>query len=123
MEGIKNIITRKFSKASLFDSVKDVSGKIKESPGECLFVFDKNKFLGMITLSELIGQDFNRLVADIPIKKVEPVTMNLSVAGAYKLFKKEDLKQLPVAGNNGDIIGVLLKDDLWSAIINKAIKQ
>lgn len=67
MAKIKNIIIKNFSKVSQFDSVKDISEKIKKAQGECLFVFDKNKFLGMITSIELIGQDPNRLVADIPI--------------------------------------------------------
>ncbi len=116
---IRNIIRRNFSKASLFDSVKNASEKIKKSPGECLFVFDKNKFLGMITLSELIGQDPNRLVIDIPIRKVEPARIDLSVADAYELFKKADLKQLPVVDNKGNVIGALLKDDLWLAYYKK----
>lgn len=51
------------------------------------------------------------------------MTIDLSVAEAYKLFKKANLQQAPIADNNGDIVGVLLKDDLWSVILGKTTEQ
>ncbi|MGB2762499.1 MAG: ATP-binding protein [Minisyncoccales bacterium] len=110
---------RDFLKISLFENVKSVSQKIKKTPKGYAFVFDKNKFCGLVTSNELSGQDSNRLIADIYIKKIKPISIDSQVEVAYQAFKKTNLDGLPVAEKKEEIIGLLLKDDLWSALIKE----
>ena len=116
---IKDIIAGDFLKVSLFENVRSASKKIKKAPKGVLLVFDKDKFCGIVTPDELSGQNLNRLLADLSVKKVAPISISLSIEKAYQSFKKINLDILPVINDKGDIIGILSKDDLWASIINE----
>ena len=126
MNSIERLINREFSCIRPAQSVADALTLMDKGDTELLVVKEKDAVKGIITANELNSRNPNRLIADIPIKKVKPLQAYTSVEEAYNLLEQNRQCGLPVVDKNNKITGVIyrhkigafLSTALWSVLSN-----
>jgi len=119
MDSVKEIIDRKIFCILPTQSVAEASFLMdKERRTELLIVKEDDRIKGIVTSDELKSQSRNRIIADIPIKKIEPIELDTSIEEAYYLLESKQLKGIPVVNKEGKIIGIIYRHKIVAFLIN-----
>ena len=119
-----SIMTTEFVEIDVNTSIKETTKKIIELPNkdtyiDTIFITGSNKYLGAITIKDLVIARANQQLEQVYennypfVKESDPINKGLS------LIKNYDISALPVLNNNHEIIGIITADDGFDELIRQ----
>ena len=105
----------------LADAINEIRSNAKAAETvESIYVVDSaHRLLGMLTLRQLLLSKPDDRVADVMISNVISVLPELDQEEAAKILAKYDLHTLPVADQNGKMLGVITSDDIIDVVVEE----
>ncbi len=85
------------------------SGDIKRA-----LILDGNSF----AVSKLLHANNPLTVGDVMTKKVKTVTLLSTISETINIFLKNKILGVPVVSENGDMVGIITKSDIFNAFIS-----
>ena len=95
-------------------------GEIPEMTDSLIVVDRTGRYLGLLTLTELLTKEPKRRVADIMIRDSEAIAATLPAKEVAKLFEHRDLVSAPVVDDSGKLLGRITIDDVVDVIREEA---
>tara|TARA_B100000886_G_scaffold274232_1_gene198142 strand:- start:3707 stop:5047 length:1341 start_codon:yes stop_codon:yes gene_type:complete len=91
-------------------------GKLPENTDKIFVVNDDNKYLGELSISEIITSKPTMLVREIMETEILPLDVELDDKEVAKIFERNDLISSSVIDNEGKLIGRITIDDVVDVI-------
>jgi magnesium transporter len=91
-------------------------GSLPELTDSLIVVNRFDRYLGVLTLTELLTRAGDLTVAEVMDLGVEPITADLHAEEVAKLFQDRDLVSAPVVDENGALLGRITVDDVLDVI-------
>lgn len=86
-----------------------------------LYVVNRNdKFLGLLSLADIVTKDPGLMVGQVMIHDFEPIPANMSAREVAGLFERRDLITAPVVDDDGRLLGRITIDDVVDVIREEA---
>ena len=81
-----------------------------------MVVNNDNYYLGVLYLVDLVTSDLRSTVADVMIRKIEPIPADMPARKVARAFENMDLISAPVVDKEGHLIGRITVDDVLDVI-------
>jgi CBS domain-containing protein len=120
LDQIEEIMNKEVATAKPDDHLVDAAKTMLERKIGCVVVVEREKVVGIVTESDLIrcaasGLDPNRkLVKDVMNSPPVTCTPEAPVEEAYAHMRKNNIRHLPIVGENGALVGIVTMKDLIS---------
>jgi CBS domain-containing protein len=120
LDQIEEIMNKEVATAKPDDHLVDAAKTMLERKIGCVVVVEREKVVGIVTESDLIrctasGFDPNRkLVKDVMNSPPVTCTPEAPVEEAYAHMRKNNIRHLPIVGEDGALVGIVTMKDLIS---------
>ena len=120
LDQIEEIMNKEVATAKPDDHLVDAAKTMLERKIGCVVVVEGEKVVGIVTESDLIrcassGFDPNRkLVKDVMKSPPVTCTPEAPVEEAYAHMRKNNIRHLPIVGEDGALVGIVTMKDLIS---------
>jgi len=120
LDQIEEIMNKEVATAKPDDHLVDAAKIMLERKIGCVVVVEREKVVGIVTESDLIrcaasGFDPNRkLVKDVMNSPPVTCTPEAPVEEAYAHMRKNNIRHLPIVGEDGALVGIVTMKDLIS---------
>ncbi len=120
LDQIEEIMNKEVATAKPDDRLVDAAKTMLERKIGCVVVVEREKVVGIVTESDLIrcaasGLDPNReLVRDVMKSPAVTCTPEAPVEEAYAHMRKNNIRHLPIVGEDGALVGIVTMKDLIS---------
>ncbi|WP_206054832.1 magnesium transporter [Nitrosococcus wardiae] len=95
-------------------------GELPEHMDAVIVVDRASQYLGILSLSDLVSLEENRVVSEIMNTKINPIPAMTPAKKVARLFEDYDLLSAPVVDENGKLIGRITVDDVVDVIREEA---
>jgi magnesium transporter len=95
-------------------------GEIPETTDNLMVVDREGKYLGLLSLTDLLTRNPNLSVAEVMIRDVEGIRAATPVNEVATLFEHRDLISAPVVNDDGKLLGRITIDDVVDVIRDEA---
>jgi len=95
-------------------------GEIPETTDSLMVVDREGKYLGLLTLTDLLTRNPDLSVAEVMIRDVEGINANTPASDVAQLFELHDLISAPVVDDDGKLLGRITIDDVVDVIREEA---
>ena len=120
LDQIEEIMNKEVATAKPDDHLVDAAKTMLERKIGCVVVVEGEKVVGIVTESDLIrcaasGFDPNRnLVKEVMNSPPVTCTPEAPVEEAYAHMRKNNIRHLPIVGEDGALVGIVTMKDLIS---------
>lgn len=120
LDQIEEIMNKEVATAKPDDHLVDAAKTMLERKIGCVVVVEGEKVVGIVTESDLIrcaasGFDPNRkLVKDVMNSPPVTCSPEAPVEEAYAHMRKNNIRHLPIVGEDGALVGIVTMKDLIS---------
>jgi CBS domain-containing protein len=120
LDQIEEIMNKEVATAKPDDHLVDAAKTMLERKIGCVVVVEREKVVGIVTESDLIrcaasGLDPNlKLVKDVMNSPPVTCTPEAPVEEAYAHMRKNNIRHLPIVGEDGALVGIVTMKDLIS---------
>ena len=120
LDQIEENMNKEVATAKPDDHLVDAAKTMLERKIGCVVVVEREKVVGIVTESDLIrcaasGFDPNRkLVKDVMNSPPVTCTPEAPVEEAYAHMRKNNIRHLPIVGEDGALVGIVTMKDLIS---------
>ncbi|TSA42957.1 CBS domain-containing protein [archaeon] len=120
LDQIEEIMNKEVATAKPDDHLVDAAKTMLERKIGCVVVVEREKVVGIVTESDLIrcaasGFDPNqKLVKDVMNSPPVTCTPEAPVEEAYAHMRKNNIRHLPIVGEDGALVGIVTMKDLIS---------
>jgi len=120
LDQIEEIMNKEVATAKPDDHLVDAAKTMLERKIGCVVVVEGEKVVGIVTESDLIrcaasGFDPNhKLVKDVMNSPPVTCTPQAPVEEAYAHMRKNNIRHLPIVGEDGALVGIVTMKDLIS---------
>jgi CBS domain-containing protein len=118
LDQIEEIMNKEVATAKPDDHLVDAAKTMLERKIGCVVVVEREKVVGIVTESDLIrcaasGLDPNlKLVKDVMNSPPVTCTPEAPVEEAYAHMRKNNIRHLPIVGEDGALVGIVTMKDL-----------
>lgn len=95
-------------------------GQLPEMTDHLYVVSRSDKFLGLLSLADIVTKDPSQMVGQVMIHDFEPIPASMSAKEVAGLFERRDLITAPVVGDDGRLLGRITIDDVVDVIRDEA---
>lgn len=95
-------------------------GEIPETTDSLMVVDREGKYLGLLSLTDLLTRNPDLSVAEVMIRDVEGITAATPASEVATLFERRDLISAPVVNDDGKLLGRITIDDVVDVIRDEA---
>ncbi len=95
-------------------------GQLPEMTDHLYVVNRSDKFLGLLSLADIVTKDPSQMVGQVMIHDFEPIPANMSAKEVAGLFERRDLITAPVVDDDGRLLGRITIDDVVDVIRDEA---
>jgi CBS domain-containing protein len=120
LDQIEEIMNKEVATTKPDDHLVDAAKTMLERKIGCVVVVEREKVVGIVTESDLIrcaasGLDPNqKLVKDVMNSPPVTCTPEAPVEEAYAHMRKNNIRHLPIVGEDGALVGIVTMKDLIS---------
>jgi len=97
-----------------------LKGELPDATDKLYVVNRDDKFIGEITLSQLLTVDPTRLVSDVMAPDVQGIPVDMEETDVAKLFERQDWVSAPVVDSENHLLGRITIDDVVDIIREEA---
>ena len=108
--------------AEAFDYIRK-NGVDKETIYTCFVTDEKRRLEGVVTVKDLLMNDYDTVVGDIMDDNVIKVTTTEDQEQVAMLFNDYDLLSLPVVDNENRLVGIITVDDVMDVMEQEATED
>lgn len=124
MKNIQDVIVKDLIVASPEDSLSSILGKAKRYRIHQFPVLEKNKFIGMIFVKDIVTKDLDTektKAKSVIVSNIPKLDINISIIDATRKIIQSGFRALPIFEND-KIIGLLSETDLIFALAEEIKK-
>jgi CBS domain-containing protein len=120
MKSIRDVMTKNPKSVRRDEDLQTVARAMKDNDtGIIPVVDDSNKVIGVVTDRDIVvrciaeGQNASdKRVSDVMSSNVRTVTEGEGLEKVFEMMSREQIRRVPVVGDNGELIGIVAQADL-----------
>ena len=95
-------------------------GELPEMTDYLIVVNRNDKYLGLLSISDLLTKDPSLTVGKVMVRDIEPIPANMPATDVAAMFEHRDLISAPVVSEEGGLLGRITIDDVVDVIRDEA---